>query len=177
MLASYNLPCSPSRTVRPVPGGSIYITRWGNSVFPLTGAPCNFSHSYTTGTRGPGLAKLVHLKSIAMSTKLLDCSYLPWLHGAGSGHHPCVVHTHAPSRRAMSPAFGSGAAAPDAFTGKARSRVHGLGSCTFPGPEVLCNPSRCGWDKVRARVRRTRRVKSAQTRAQRHGNSRYPGLM
>ena len=174
MLQSHNLRCAPSRTVRPVPGSSLHITSWGNPVFSFTGAPCNFSRYHITGTRGPGLAEPVRLKVIAPA-QLLDCSSLPWLHGAGRTHHPWLMHAHARSRRAMSPAFGSGAAAPDAFTGKARSRVHGSGSCTFPGPEVLCNPSRCGWDKVRARSRRTRRVKTAHRRAPKHGDRRNIG--
>ena len=176
MLVSYNLPCSPSRTFRPVPGCSVKITSWGNSVFPLSSAPCNFSKSHTTGTRGPGLVELVHLK-ITAPTQLLDCSYLPWLHGAGRTHHPWLVHTRAPSRRAMSPAFGSGAAAPDAFTGKARSRLHGHSNRPHPRPQGLWNKTRIGIDKVRARSRSARRVKSAHIRAQRHGNSRYRGLM
>jgi len=176
LLQSHNLRCAPSRTVRPVPGSSLHITSWGNPVFSFTGAPCNFSRYHITGTRGPGLAEPVRLKVIAPA-QLLDCSSLPWLHGAGRTHHPWLMHAHARSRRAMSPAFGSGAAAPDAFTGKARSRVHGQGNRPHPGPEVLWNKTRIGIDKVRARSRSARRVKSAHIRAQRHGNSRYRGLM
>jgi hypothetical protein len=159
LLSSYSLPCSPSRTVRPVPRYSLHITSWGNSLFSVIEAPCNFSHSHTTGTRGPGLAELAHLKGIAMHTQLLDSLYLPWLHGADRTHHLWLMHTRARSRRAMSLAFGSGAAAPDAFTGKARSRVHGHSNRPHHGPQVLWNKTRIGIDKVRARSRSARRVK------------------
>ena len=151
MFSSPTLTYSPSRAVRPVPRSSLHITGWGYHVSYITGAPCNFSRSLSTGTRGPGLAGSVHLDIMAPHTQLLDGSYLLWLHGAGPTHHPWRAHTRSHSRRTMSSALRSGAAVPGASTKKARSRVHGLGPCPLQGPEVLCKTSRCGSIKLRPR--------------------------
>jgi len=103
LLASLYLHYSSCRAVGHVPRHSVGILNWGSSMFSITGAPRNF-----------------------ISIALHVLSLLP---GAALKHHSCTTHRHAPVRRLISSALGSGAAASDAVSRMARGRDHWVSPC------------------------------------------------
>ena len=134
MRSSHNLAYSPSRSGRPVRQRSVLILTWCNPLSCILGAPRYYSTSQQEA--------LSHSR------------------GAVFIHQIRSLHRLVSNRRQLFFGLGAGAAATDPFTGKARSRVPESSPCPLPGPEVLCNTARYGTDKVRARGRRTRPVKT-----------------
>ena len=124
MLASYHLSFSSSRTVRPVPASSLVISTWDNRVFCILRAPRDHT--------------LIEQRAFSQPR------------GAASCRQTYSVHNHAPTRRVLSCAVESGAAACDAVPGKARRRAHRLSPLPPSGApkSFVIRPASAGtcWD-------------------------------